>query len=108
METQWRKPMPSVPARSKIDTIKAPLWLTSPMGPSRRWSVSSTTEEQRASRWWGTMSPMQLGPPNRVAALPTVLHRGGRASAPLSPRLGEAGGEDHAPADAGGGGLAHA
>jgi hypothetical protein len=58
--------MPSLPARSKMDTIKAPLWLMRPMGPSRSRSVSSTTEEQRARRWWGTMSPMQLGPTRRI------------------------------------------
>ena len=47
-ETQWRKPMPSVAARSKIETMSAPLWLTRPIGPSRSVSVSSTTEEQSA------------------------------------------------------------
>src|SRR5262252_6840279 len=49
-----------------MDTISAPLWLTRLTVPSRSRSVSSTTDEQSARWWCGTISPMQLGPMMRV------------------------------------------
>ena len=77
--------MPSAAARSKIETISAPLWLTSPMAPSGSRSVSSTTDEQSASRWWGTISPMQLGPTSRMPDSRAIATSSAWRAAPSAP-----------------------
>lgn len=61
-DTQTLKPMPLSWARSNIETISAPLWLTRPTWPRGISSGSSTREDVRASGCQGLIRPMQLGP----------------------------------------------
>ena len=67
-DTQTLKPMPVSWARSNIETISAPLWLTRPTWPRGISSDSSTRDDVRASGCQGLMRPMQLGPIIRMPA----------------------------------------